>query len=179
MARAPKIYRKLIGRRGGIGSLVTLWIAADHVLLVEANLFTERYQRMWFQDIHGFFERPSREAELVIWISLGFFVAGLGLAVFGGGGAGVLDAVGWVVAITSGVTLIYGVFFARQCHFHAVSAVQCSEWANVARRRQARKVIARLEPLIRAAQADAATALHTEMPPLPPGFAVSTEVTEA
>ena len=62
MAASSRVYKKLLGWRGSIGSRFSLWVGPDHVLLVEANMMTERYQRVWFRDLQGFLVRPSNEA---------------------------------------------------------------------------------------------------------------------
>ncbi len=151
MARKPKLYQKLARMRGSVGTHFTLWLAADHVLQVEANMVTERYQRVFLRDVQGFFMRPSREAK---WATI---IGGVLVALFcvlalsfGGDGA----AVCWAFAGLCSLILLYGLFFARNCHFYAVTAVQRAEWTNIARRGKARKLIARLDPLIRAAQQD-------------------------
>ncbi len=165
MARKPRLYQKLARRRGGVGSHVSLWLARDHILQVESSLFTESYQRVWLRDVQGLFTRPSREAKWVTGISL-VFVLLFGLMMLGGGA---MVPVFGVLTGLAGLVLLHGIFFARNCHTYAVTAVQRAEWGNVARRRQARKVIARLEPLIREAQAaDAAP------PPAPPATDVFT-----
>lgn len=148
MARKPKLYQKLVRRRGGIGTYFSLWLASDHVLQVEANMMTERYQRVGLRDVQGFFVRPSRESRWVTGVSLGFLTLFVVLTIFGGNMAPVF---GTFASLTV-LVLLYGVFFARNCHFHVVTAVQRTEWTNVARRRQVRKLLARLEPLIREAQ---------------------------
>jgi hypothetical protein len=58
------------------------------------------------------------------------------------------------------LVLLYGLFLGRTCHFHVVTAVQRAKWPNVARHGQARKLIARISPLIREAQAG-------DVPPAP------------
>jgi hypothetical protein len=148
MARTPKLYQKLVRRRGGVGTYFSLWLASDHVLLVEANMMTERYQRVWLRDVQGFFVRPSAAAKWVTRISLAVLSAFVFLAVLGG-------STREVFLVFAGLTVpvvLYGLFLARNCHFHVVTAVQRAEWPNVARRGQARKLLARLEPLIREAQ---------------------------
>lgn len=161
MARKPKLYQKLVRRRGGVGTYFSLWLASDHVLLVEANLMTERYQRVWFRDVQGFFVRPSREAKWVTRISLAVLAAFGLLAVLGG-------STQMLFTVFAGLTvpvLLYGLFLARNCHFHVVTAVQRTEWTNVARRGQARKLLARLEPLIREAQRNEAAVEATVTDP--------------
>ena len=151
MARKPKVYQKLARMRGGVGNHFTLWLAADHVLQIEANLLTERYQRVFLRDLQGFFIRPSREAK---WVTYGALVVMTLFSIFGATADGGAAIAFWVFAGLSAVVLLYGLFFARNCHFYAVTAVQRAEWVNVARRGRAKKVIARLDPLIRAAQQD-------------------------
>ncbi len=150
MARTPRLYQKLVGWRGSVGSRFSLWLGEGHVLLAEGNMMTERYQRVWLRDIQGFLTRPSREAGWVTAVGVGlvllFTVCALAVA----------DAdvaiVCWVFAAMSAPILIYGLVSARTCRFYVVTAVQRTEWPNVARRRKARKLLARLEPLIREAQ---------------------------
>ena len=154
MARKPKLYQKLARRRGGVGTYVSLWLASDHVLQIESTMMTERYQRVWFRDVQGFFMRPSRESRLVTLVSLGFVVL-FGMLILLGGTAAIVFS---VLSGLAALVLVYGLFFARNCHFHVVTAVQKTEWANVARRRQGRKLLARLEPLIRESQRNEASA---------------------
>ena len=163
MARTPKLYQKLVRRRGGIGTYFSLWLASDHVLQVEANMMTERYQRVWLRDIQGFMVRPSREARWVTWVSLAL------VALFGGlawwiPGESAIPMV--VFSSLFGVVLLYGLFIARNCHFHVFTAVQRAEWSNVARRGQARKLLARLEPLIREAQRNEVPAVEATGEPV-------------
>jgi hypothetical protein len=153
MARKPKLYTKLARRRGGVGTYFSLWLGPDHVLQVEANMITERYQRVWLRDIQGLFVRPSREARWVIWISLPLIPLFVGAATFVEGGEPF-----WVIVGLAVMVLLYGLFFSRNCHFHVLTAVQRMEWSNIARRRQARKLMARLEPLILEAQRAEVTA---------------------
>lgn len=148
MARKPKLYTKLVRRRGGVGTYSSLWLAADHVLQVESTMVTERYQRVWLRDVQGLFIRPSREARWVLWVSLPLAALFALRAVFVEEAAPVF----WVFTGLSTMVLLYGLFLARNCHFYVITAVQRMEWANVARYRQARKLMARLEPLILEAQ---------------------------
>lgn len=149
MVRPPKLYKKLVRRRGGLGSHGSLWLASDHVLLVEGNLFTERYQRIYFRDVQGLFMHPSAQSKWMVIVSLALIVLFGGLMALGGGAVPVF---GVFLGLTVPV-LLYGLFLGRTCHFHVVTAVQRAKWPNVARYGQARKLIARISPLIREAQA--------------------------
>lgn len=150
MARTPRLYQKLVGWRGSIGSRFSLWLGEGHVLLAEGNMMTERYQRVWLRDIQAFLVRPSREARWVTAVGAGLvlFFAVLALTLANE------DAVTacWVFATLSAPVLLYGLLGARTCRFYVVTAVQRTEWPNVARRRKARKLLARLEPLVREIQ---------------------------
>lgn len=157
MANAPKIYSKLVGWRGSVGTRISLWLGPDHVLLVEANMMTERYQRIWLRDLQGFFVRPSREARWSIGVGAGLVLIFGSLALATDEAAPVF----WTLFTLCLPVLIFGLAGARTCHFYAVTAVQRIEWPNVARRRQVRKLLARLEPLVREAQRDA-DAVSTE-----------------
>ncbi len=178
MARKPKIYQKLARRRGGVGTYVSLWLASDHVLQVEANMMTESYQRVWLRDVQGLFVRPSRESRWATGLSLGLLALFVALALMTGEA---MAPVYWVFSGLSVIVLLYGLIFARTCHFHVVTAVRRTEWSNVARWRQARKLIARLEPLIREAQRAEAGTVATTQPftadqPAATGDALDTSV---
>jgi fatty acid desaturase len=144
-------YQKLV--RGGSGNLAgrnSLWLADDHVLLVETSFMTERYQRAWLRDIQGFFIRPSRQAKITTIIGLGLSALFAGLTALGGG----LIGLSVTMLVVSIVVVLAGIFAGRNCHFYAVTAVQRREWSNVTRRRAAHRLIAKLTPLIEAAQRD-------------------------
>ncbi len=158
MAVTKRLYKKIVGSRGSVFSRFSLWLGEreDHALLVEGNLMTERYQRVWLRDVQAFLVRPSRQAR---WVT----ITGLVLVVLFGGLAAIATGIGVSVFVTllclSLPILLHGLFFARTHHFYAVTAVQRTEWPNLARQRHIRKALARLEPLIREAQAaDAAQA---------------------
>jgi hypothetical protein len=158
MKPTPIVYEKLRGWRGSVGSRFSLWLGADHVLLVEANMMTERYQRVWLRDVQGFLVRPSREARWAVGVGAGLVLIFGALALLLGDD---LAPVFWTLLGLSSPVLLFGLISARTHHFYAVTAVQRTEWPNVARRRHVRKVLARLEPLVREAQ--------REEPPVAPG----------
>jgi hypothetical protein len=156
MARIPRLYQKLVGWRGSVGSRFSLWLGEGHVLLAEANMMTERYQRVRLSDIQGFLVRPSLEARWVTAVGAGLVLLFAVLASTLSNRE--ISVMFWVFAAMSAPILLYGLLGARTCRFYVVTAVQRTEWPNVARRRKARKLLARLEPLIREIQlADAAS----------------------
>lgn len=154
MSTVPIVYEKLRGWRGSIGSRFSLWLGPDHVLLVEANMVTERYQRVWLRDLQGFLVRPSKEARWAVGTGAGLVLLFGALALASDEQA----AVFWTLLGLSTPVLLFGLISARTHHFYAVTAVQRTEWPNVARRRHVRKVLARLEPLVREAQREEASA---------------------
>lgn len=151
MARSPKLYKKLFRRRGGLGSYVSLWLAQDHVLLVEANMVTERYQRFALADIQGFFVGRSNESRWIFGVGVVLLLSfGVLSAVFNQGHS-------MVFIVLAGLMIpvvLYGLFLGRTSRLYVITAVQRTQWPNVARHRQVKKLLARLEPLIRAAQQD-------------------------
>jgi hypothetical protein len=156
----PLVYQKLVGWRGGVGSRFSLWLRPDHVLLVEANMMTERYQRVWLRDLQGFLVRPSREAVWAVCVGAGLVLLFGVIALVS---AGSTAAVCWTLTAMSASVLLFGLISARTHHFYAVTAVQRTEWPNVARRRHVRKVLARLEPLVREAQREEMLAAAGEL----------------
>ena len=51
MAQFP--YKRLPGRRAGLFSVNTLWMADDHLLSVHSHRVTEQYRRFYFRDIQA------------------------------------------------------------------------------------------------------------------------------
>ena len=47
------IYRRLTGRRRGFTGFTQLWLAPDHILLVQNNRFSEHYRRFALADIQA------------------------------------------------------------------------------------------------------------------------------
>jgi hypothetical protein len=53
MARKPREYRRLAGRRNLGWTRNTLWIGPDHLLKITVRSYEEQYKRFYFKDIQA------------------------------------------------------------------------------------------------------------------------------
>jgi hypothetical protein len=111
MASDGENYRRLPGRRRGIGSSSSLWLGSDHILLVKSSWFRERYKRFYLRDIQAitmarcprfFFSWPML-ALVLIWFlpALGMLFGSYRTQLAWGAGA-ILIVAGWLaVSLTA------------------------------------------------------------------------------
>lgn len=149
-------YRRLPGGGGGFFHRSSLWLGAEHILLVTDSTVGERYRRFYFADIQGF--ASHRTAWWLVnaaWLIL--LALGLGaIAVFA------FDELPeqLTMATVAAVPLVFALlqlFRGPTCACFIKTAVQFERLAPLNRTRQLRKVLARLRPLIEQAQSSAAT----------------------
>jgi hypothetical protein len=156
MAAKQKEYVRLPGRgyrRQGVVSVTArrsrLWLGADHLLLLETQWYTEEYKRFYFRDIQAITIRKTDNGKYInlVWMSLA--IPTLAGVIFSSGGWQVF----WII-----VTAIFGGFLLLNALYgptsvcHLRTAVQTEELPSLKRLRRARKVLARLRPLIAEAQ---------------------------
>lgn len=155
MSTAEHEYARLPdGGLGTFGFLVTssrLWLARDHLLQVKlAASSTETYQRFYFRDIQTLVLVKTGTWRILNWV-LGLIAAGIlllaALAKFYEGGLALLIA-GGLFAVIFLINLLSG----PTCMVHLKTAVRQEELPSLRRQRRARKVLARLQPLIEEAQ---------------------------
>ena len=157
MPATEKEYHRLPGtgqRRQGFVSAIAirsrLWLGKAHLLCVDSMGFSEDYKRFYFRDIQAVVIRRTSRGK--IWNGVfGGLAALIGLIAIVvnqpvassiiGGFAG-LFLVLLLINIAMGPTSV--------CHLR--SPVQTEELPSLSRLRRARKVLARLQPLIAAAQ---------------------------
>jgi len=163
MARAAKLYTKLAGRglrRTAFGLTATrcqLWLGADHLLTVDYTIATEEYRRFYFRDIEAIVIRRTAGRQMWNWI-LGV------LAVLTAGPF----FIGWFSERSTGllvtsvcIATLWLVFIAinslrgATCQAHIRTAAQTEQLPSLGRLPVARKALARLQPLILAAQGEA------------------------
>ena len=166
-------YRKLPGRGLAFNGIGRLWLAEDHILDVESLLVHERYRRFFLKDIAAIVVRRTKAR---LYWNIGHGVLGFGGAALAGGlwwiGTFVKEqeprVMLWVLA---GMIAPFALFFlilflinsllgpTCRCHLQTTAA----GWHPLAaptRLRSARRMLARLAPLIEAAQ-------KTNAPPAP------------
>lgn len=155
MAKAPRSYQKLTRTQAGLGRYSSLWLATDHVLLVKSTGYKEDYQRIQFADIQAILVSPSdrRQNWAIAWgVAAAIPLLPLVISLFH-------YETPIVSSIFLGVALV--VFLINHllgptCRVSVVTRVQTTRFPLV-RRRKADQVLARLQPLIEAAQADLLT----------------------
>ena len=165
MKSAAPAYRKLPGLSLAFGGIGRLWLAEDHVLEVESLLVHERYRRFFLKDIAAIVVRRTKAR--LYW--------NLGHGALGFGGAALVGGLWWggtfvkaqeprvMLWVFAGMIAPFALFFlilflinsllgpTCRCHLQTTAA----GWHPLAapsRLRAARRVVARLAPLIEAAQ---------------------------
>lgn len=171
MAKKPKLYTRLTRATTSVGSYRSLWLAADHLLVVTSTGYSEEYRRLQFQNIQGFFMLASgrKNSWFLFWLFLGLF-------------AGIIAAINYAADEKPVASLVFlGIgavgtlwnhLLGPSCKVYVVTGVQTLRLSSVVRQRKAMKVFARIEPLIADAQRELTAspqpvAQLAEPPPLP------------
>ncbi|TAL02204.1 MAG: hypothetical protein EPO07_07585 [Verrucomicrobia bacterium] len=168
---AEKEYIKLtpVRQRRGVAIITTsrsnLWLGKDHLLAVDTESYTESYKRFYFRDIQAIVLRKTHR-RLIIAIITGFFTVGLGAL------AAAINDTGahWFFGIFAGlfaVPFIANLAYGPTCACQLKTAVQTEDVPSISRVKRARKVLARLAPLIAAAQGQVPTPEPAPIAPAP------------
>ena len=162
MARATNPYTKLAGRGlrrtalGLSGARCQLWVGDDHLLVVDFTIATEEYRRFYFRDIEALVIRRTANRQVLNWI-MGVLAVLTAAPFF----------IGWLserstglLVSSIGVVLFWLIFIAinslrgATCQTHIRTAAQTEQLPTLGRLPVARKALARLQPLILAAQGE-------------------------
>jgi hypothetical protein len=148
----PPRYQRLTRASMGLVSYSSLWLAPDHVLLVEATGVHEAYQRFYLRDIQAILISESEKYfyfNLIAVVLLGIAGIPVTLALTGTG-----VSLGWGYGLIPGAVLLgLNLWAGPSCKVQFVTGRQGKPCPPLSRRRRARRVLRRLEPLIREAQA--------------------------
>lgn len=151
MSDKPFRYQRLPGAGSSVFQRIHLWLGPDHLLYVASMPVGERYKRFYFADIQSFTLRRTAK-----WLWMAFvwvlLVALLVLPVM----MAEEEAVRWTFGVLAAcflVLLIVHLAFGPSCIVSIRTAVQTERLPSLSRVRTARRVLARLRPLIEAAQA--------------------------
>ncbi len=179
MTSAPFTYRKLPGRGLAFAGVGRLWLAEDHLLEVESLLIHERYRRFFLPDIAALVVRRTNSR--LVW---NFAHGGLGF-----GGAALAGGLWWwgtfvkedgqrvLLWVFAGMIAPFAAFFVVLFLINTLLGPTCrvhlqttsAGWHPLAapsRLRAARRLLARVAPLIEAAQAArAAAAMESKATP--------------
>jgi hypothetical protein len=160
MASDAPIYQKLPGRgmrKSAFAVTATrcrLWLAQDHVLAIDKTVASEEYRRFYFRDIEAFIIRRTASRQIWNWVLLVLILITAGPFVLAwrseGSGGFLITAIS--VGAFWGIFLLVNTLRGPTCRTHIRTAVQTEELPSLGRLPVARKVLARLQPLIVAAQ---------------------------
>ena len=148
-----------MSRKGGSFLTLTrvasrLWLGDDHLLQVDSTGgYSEQYRRFYFRDIQAFSLHKTKEwfaVNLILGVVTGLFLL-WALIVENTGGKITLG----IISATLGIFLLVNVLRGSTCNCQIKTAVHLEELPSLRRRRNAEKVLARLRPLIEAAQGSA------------------------
>jgi hypothetical protein len=151
-----KEYRRLPGagiRRHALVSATRsrLWLGRDHLLSTDTQWYTEDYKRFYFRDIQAIIIHKTESGKIINIVFSALTALPLFAALATGGGASLF----WgIVAGCFGLILFINALFGPTCFTHIRTAVQTEELPSLRRLRRANKVLARVRPLIVAAQGD-------------------------
>lgn len=168
---AQKEYQRLTRSRSRAGFAVlfvarsSLWLGKDHLLRIDSGGYAENYKRFYFRDIQALFiqrtERHQWWYAILGFIAFVCFIFAVGvapkvpMAQWSGGqiaGEAVLCSVVGLCLLLCLVNFLLG----PACKCFLRTAVQIEELPSLNRIRRARKALARLRPLIAAAQGELA-----------------------
>jgi hypothetical protein len=151
MAKTPKVYTRLTRSPLQLGTYKSLWLAADHFMQVDSSGYVESYQRFQLSDVQAFFIQASnRRLYWNLFWTLWAVVAGIPFvwSLLDGG----MPGASMVFLGIATVFLLWNNLLGPSCRVYLVTKVQTLHLAGVARRRQANRVLGRLQPLIESAQ---------------------------
>ena len=145
----PSPYQKLPGRGLTWTGFSRVWLGADHVLLVRGHTWTESYRRFFFHDIQAVLVQHTHTGKIwnTVWGASAAFFAVIAL-MLNGTGSVIVASLGAPFASALLINLALG----PTCACHIRTAVQTERLSALNRLGAARKFIARVEPLINAAQ---------------------------
>jgi hypothetical protein len=128
-----------------------LWLGDDHLLQVEAaGGYSETYKRFYFRDIQAIIIQKTKTwfvANTVLGVLTGLFLL-WGISVHDEGGRIFLGFMTGLLGLFLLVSLLRG----PSCVCFLKTAVHMEELPSLRRRRNAERVLARIKPLIEAAQ---------------------------
>jgi hypothetical protein len=148
----PKLkYRRLPGTGMAVARRSTLWLGDDHLLVIRSSGYSEDYKRFYFRDIQAFVIRRTDSGRVVNAVFGVLAVPPLIAALTTSGGWLVF----WfIVTAFFLLLLLLNTLYGPTCVTHLRTAVQTEELASLGRLPRARKVLARLRPLIAQAQGE-------------------------
>lgn len=150
MRKEKSLYARLGGQGATLTYYARLYLGPDHLLQAASNGYSETYKRFYFRDIQAIMIR--RTNLWLLWMALCLLPA-LGVAIAAVASSGSDALVLW--GISSGLLILPGInlWLGPTCVCHIRTAVQTEQIPSLKRLRKARGILARIKPLVDAAQA--------------------------
>ncbi len=129
----------------------------DHLLAVYSSGYSEDYKRFYFRDIQAVILRKTSTGKTTNFIFGGLAVLPLAAALTHSLTDGFGDAISitwWVIGGVVLLPLLSNILTGPTCKCYMKTAVQTEELPSLRRLRRARKVLARIRPLIAEAQGE-------------------------
>ena len=144
-------YQRLPGRGVTWSGPSRLWQGEDHILLVLTRGYTESYRRFFFHDIQAVVIRRTHLGKIwnAVWALTATFFAFIALQLDGGAALTL-----WCLSAPFVIALLINLALGPTCACHLRTAVQTERLPALSRVRAARQFLARIEPLIQAAQGE-------------------------
>ena len=150
MAPAEEKYRRLPGRRRGVGSSASLWMGPDHILLVKSAWFREEYKRFYLRDIQAIVVAPGARfyiSRLMLLAALAWLLPAVSIAFWADnvkqawGIGGLVMGAGWLAVSMAG-----------GCRCRLYTAVSKDDLPSLYRTWTARKFLRQVQPWIEQVQ---------------------------
>ena len=149
-------YRRLKFNGNGLSGSSSLWLAQDHLLIVEVAGYVEKYRRYYFRDIQAVIvQNTSVRLGWTIGLTVCLALSLLGLVSVKWDSPSpdpVVLGVCVVFMLCFGVPLMINLLLGPTCTVLVRTAVQTQKIPNISRRNKAGKLVAELAPAVTAAQ---------------------------
>lgn len=150
-------YKRLAGRKRGLGKQYALWLGDDHLLAVESTGYSEEYTRYYLKDIQALITRRTARGTALNTINGAAVLISLlaGIACYEAGNApspGVYTS-----GIFGGfflILLLWNLFGGPTCRCHLRVPLGIEELPSLDRLKKVKKALARLRPMIGDLQGD-------------------------
>ena len=135
-------------------SRTSLWLGDDHLLCVDNNGYSESYKRFYFRDIQAITIRETNRRNIwnaILLLPTVICIVGLLICLLPSPNVG--GVIVWTIfALLFGVPFLVNNLRGPTCACQLRTAVQVEDLPSLCRVRQTRKVLAKIRPLITAAQ---------------------------
>ncbi|HZV33997.1 MAG TPA: hypothetical protein VFB72_05425 [Verrucomicrobiae bacterium] len=149
MPTETKKYRRMPGTGMGYALRSTLWLGEDHLLSIRSSGYSEDYKRFYFGDIQAIVIRQTQTGRIINGVLSAFAVVSLMAALTTSAGVNIF----WYIVTGVFVSfLLLNTLLGPTCVTHLRTAVQSEDLQSLRRLHRARKVLARMRPLIARAQ---------------------------